>query len=176
MESEATLVAADVQSFAVGVACSRRIILTLIEEDGYLLRPPPKSTGFERYGDAFLERAEALHGGLDADLVATLTEFTAKTIAQAFDQHIKIDPPVVEVVIAGGGGSNPFLIERITALLTPKRVRRSEEFGVPSSAREAMAFAVLADLALRGESSSLPSVTGARCRTVLGKLSFPPLS
>ena len=161
------------------IARSARVNEPLLErlcrEDAYSLRPPPKSTGFEMYGDAFLDRALSLHGGLDANLVATLTEFTARTIAYAFENHVKVDPPLVEVVVAGGGGSNPFLMERITSLLAPNIVRRSEEFGIPSSAREAIAFAVLADLALRGETSSLPSVTGARHAAVLGKLSFPPL-
>jgi anhydro-N-acetylmuramic acid kinase len=105
--------------------------------------------------------------------MATLTEFTARTIALAFEQHVRVEPPVDEIVVAGGGVKNPVLMERIEALVAPVRVRRSDELGVPSGAREAMGFAVLADLALRGQPTSLPPVTGARRAAVLGKLSFP---
>ncbi|MEJ7639542.1 MAG: anhydro-N-acetylmuramic acid kinase, partial [Singulisphaera sp.] len=68
------------------------------------------------------------------------------------------------------------LMDRIIRLLHPIRVRLSDEFGVPSDAREAMGFAVLADLALRGRTTSLPAVTGARRPVILGKWCLPPLS
>ena len=152
------------------------VVETLLVSDPYLARSPPKSTGFEMYGDDFVARAAALHGGLDADLMATLTEFTARSVALAFDRHVRADPPVREVVAAGGGVKNPALLERIVALLHPIRVRLSDEFGVPSDAREAMGFAVLADLALRGRPTSLPAVTGALRPVVLGKWCLPPLA
>lgn len=152
------------------------VVETLLASDPYLARTPPKSTGFEMYGDDFVARAADLHGGLDADLMATLTEFTARTVALAFDRHVRVDPPVREVVAAGGGVKNPALLDRIVELLHPIRVRLSDEFGVPSDAREAMSFAVLADLALRGRTTSLPAVTGARRPVVLGKWCLPTLS
>jgi anhydro-N-acetylmuramic acid kinase len=64
-------------------------------------------------------------------------------------------------------------MERIAALVAPVPVRRSDELGVPSDAREAMAFAVLADMTLRGSAAHLPPVTGAAGPKLLGKLSFP---
>ena len=145
----------------------------LIAEDAYLARVPPKSTGFEMYGDSFVDRVAGLHGGEDADLMATLTEFTALTVADAFARYVHVCPPVDEIVAAGGGVKNPFLMERLAARLAPIRLRRSDELGVPADAREAMAFAVLADLALLGRTASLPSVTGCRRAVPLGKLSFP---
>jgi anhydro-N-acetylmuramic acid kinase len=144
----------------------------LLNEDAYLTRKPPKSTGFEMYGDAFLDRAIQLHGRLDADLMATLTEFTARTVTLAFDQLAECGVTIDEIIVAGGGLKNPALMSRITALVTPRRVRSSDELGVPPSAREAMAFAVLADLASRGVPSFLPKVTGARRPVVLGKLAI----
>lgn len=149
------------------------LLQELLANDPFLDRTPPKSTGFEMYGDAFLDRAARLHGGHDADLMATLTEFTARSVADAFARHVRVDPPVDEIVVAGGGVKNPALMDRIAALLFPIRVRRSDDLGVPSDAREAMAFAVLADLALQGRAASLPSVTGSRRAVPLGKLSFP---
>jgi anhydro-N-acetylmuramic acid kinase len=149
------------------------VLAALLSGDPFLTRTPPKSTGFEMYGDDFVSRSAALHGGLDNDLMATLTEFTARTVALAFERHVRVEPPVDEIVAAGGGVKNPVLMERIVALVAPVKVRRSDELGVPSDAREAMGFAVLADLALRGQPTSLPAVTGARRPAVLGKLSLP---
>ncbi len=81
--------------------------------------------------------------------------------------------PWRRVVVAGGGVKNPALMQRIAAALAPIPVRRSDELGVPSDAREAMAFAVLADMTLRGVAAFLPPVTGANAPKLLGKLSFP---
>ncbi len=126
------------------------MLAELLDRDPFLARRPPKSTGFEMYGDAFLDRAIARHGDADADLLATLTEFVARTVALGIRQCDELGPPVEEVVAAGGGVRNPALMERIAALVAPVPVRRSDELGIPSDAREAMAFAVLADMALRG--------------------------
>ena len=112
------------------------------------------------YGDAFVARAAERHGGYDADLMATLTEFVARTVALGLRHCAQLDPPVEEVVAAGGGVKNPALMQRIAAMLAPIPVRRSDELGVPSDAREAMAFAVLADMTLRGLPAWLPPVTG----------------
>lgn len=148
----------------------------LLATDPFLQLRPPKSTGFEMYGDAFLERAVAAHGGQrDPDLMATLTEFTARSISLALERFVA-DPPIFEIIVAGGGARNPALMERIRALMSPVPVRDSEEVGVSSAAREAMAFALFANEALLGHPTSLPSVTGARAPVILGKWSFPTLS
>jgi anhydro-N-acetylmuramic acid kinase len=146
------------------------LVELLLSTDPYLARTPPKSTGFEMYGEAFIDRVVALHGGVDANLMATLTEFTARTVASAFAQFV---PPVDEVIAAGGGVRNPVLIKRIGDLLEPASLLRSDDLGVPIEAREAMAFAILANEAIHGHATSLPAVTGARHATVLGKLCFP---
>jgi anhydro-N-acetylmuramic acid kinase len=149
------------------------LLAELLEDDPFLARRPPKSTGFEMYGDAFVARVAERHGGFDADLMATLTEFVARAIAAGLMQCARLGPPVDEVVAAGGGVKNPALMERIAAMVAPIPVRRSDEFGVPSDAREAMVFAVLADMTLRGLPACLPPVTGAAAPKLLGKLSFP---
>jgi anhydro-N-acetylmuramic acid kinase len=149
------------------------LLADLLETDPFLSRRPPKSTGFEVYGDAFVARAAHVHGGYDADLMATLTEFVARTIACVFRQCAENGPPIEEIIVAGGGVKNPVLMERIAALLAPLPIRRSDDVGVPSDAREAMAFAVLADMTLRGVAACLPPVTGAIAPKLLGKLSFP---
>lgn len=142
----------------------------LLSEDSFLDRKPPKSTGFEMYGDAFVERAGGLLGRFDADLMATLTEFTARTVADAFARFV---PPVVEVIGAGGGVKNPALAGRIAELLAPARFVLGDDRGVPGDAREAMAFAILANDALFGLATSLPAVTGSKRPATLGKFCLP---
>ena len=142
----------------------------LLSEDPFLTRKPPKSTGFEMYGDAFVERAGTLLGRFDSDLMATLTEFTARTVADAFARFV---PPVVEVIGAGGGVKNPALIGRIAELLAPARFVLGDDRGIPGDAREALAFAILANDALFGLPTSLPAVTGASRPAPLGKFCLP---
>jgi anhydro-N-acetylmuramic acid kinase len=149
------------------------LLAELLEDDSFLARRPPKSTGFEMYGDAFVARVVERHGGADADLMATLAEFVARTVAVGLRQCAELGTPVEELVAAGGGVKNPALMERIAAAVTPIVVRRSDDLGVPADAREAMAFAVLADMTLRGQVAFLPPVTGAAAPKLLGKLSFP---
>ena len=153
---------------------NRALLASLLESDAFLARQPPKSTGFEMYGDDFLARAAEAHGGYDADLMATLTEFTARTIAVALERFV-VDPPTSELIVAGGGIQNPALMERIVAAVAPVPVRSSDAFGVPAMAREAMGFAVLANEALLGHPTSLPRVTGARQPVILGKWSLGAL-
>jgi anhydro-N-acetylmuramic acid kinase len=145
----------------------------LLNDDPFLRKPPPKSTGPELYGAAFLAEAAAAHGGYDADLMATLTEFGARAIAHALSAFVASDRPIDEVILAGGGVRNPLLFRRIEALMAPVTVRRSDDLGVPSDAREAMSFAVLANEALLGNPTSWPCATGARRPLILGRLAFP---
>ena len=145
----------------------------LLQTDMFLARRPPKSTGFEMYGDNFLARVAAMHGAYDTNLMATLTEFAARAIVLGLEQCTLFGPPVDDLVVAGGGVNNPVLLERLTALISPIPIRTADDLGVPHAAREAMAFAVLADMTLRGITACLPPVTGATEAKLLGKLSFP---
>ena len=159
--------------FARSGRVDETMLAELMEHDPFLARRPPKSTGFEMYGDAFLDRAIARHGGADADLMATLTEFVARTVG-ARHSPVRRTRPVRRGDHRGrwwrGEPGAPRADRRAVA---PVPVRRSDEVGVPSDAREAMAFAVLADMTLRGSSAMLPPVTGAAAPKLLGKLSFP---
>ncbi|MFM6937630.1 MAG: anhydro-N-acetylmuramic acid kinase, partial [Aquirufa sp.] len=98
----------------------------------------PKSTGPEYFN------LDLVHASISpADLVATLTEFTAQSIALAMKSYI---PSGVEgtVYVSGGGSKNPVIMERLAALL-PFRVCESDELGMPSAAKEAVLFALLAN-------------------------------
>ncbi|HEX2207246.1 MAG TPA: anhydro-N-acetylmuramic acid kinase [Longimicrobium sp.] len=141
----------------------------------YFAAEPPKSTGREEFGRPFVERlAEAVRPEGDQDwmdLVATLTELTARTVADAYARWV-VPRGVDEVVLTGGGARNPVLAERIRALLAPLPVAGGAALGVDPDAKEAVAFAVLAWAHLRGIPASVPSATGAAGPRVLG--SFTP--
>ena len=139
----------------------------------YFAAEPPKSTGREEFGRPFVERlveATQPEGDQDwMDLVATLTELTARTVAEAYARWV-VPRGVDEVVLSGGGARNPVLAGRIRALLDPLPVVDGSALGVDPDAKEAVAFAVLAWAHLRGIPANLPSATGAAGPRVLGSL------
>ena len=137
----------------------------------YFPRQPPKSTGRELFGaqfvDPFIDRA--LSRGLHpSDVVATLTAFTAHSIADQYRRFLPGRPD--EVVIGGGGSRNPVLMRLLSELLDPSQIRMHEDFGLPSVGREAFYFALMGYEALHGRPNTVPSCTGARHAVVMGKL------
>lgn len=150
---------------------NRPLLERLLREDPYLKLTPPKSTGFEMYGDKFVQQVINEHGQADNDLLATITEFCAQTIANDVKAHS--GGHAQELIIAGGGYHNSYLIERIGELIKPIRLVSSDALGIPVRSREAMAFALFANDALLGMPTSLPSVTGAIGPRILGKISLP---
>lgn len=136
---------------------------------------PPKSTGREVFGRPFVRRlveVRAPEGDQDwLDLVATLTELTARSIASAYERWV-IPRGVAEVILTGGGAKNPTLVARIRELLDPLPVHDGESLGIDPEMKEALAFAVLAWAHLRGIPANLPTATGAAGPRVLG--SFTP--
>ncbi len=141
---------------------------------------PPKSTGRELFsgGLAAKYRQEAAEAGLSAaDFATTVTELTAASIAESYRRFAP--KPVAEVVVCGGGARNPFLLARIGAQLKRRCganvpiARYGEVEGVPGDeeSKEALGFALLAWLTMRGESGNVPACTGAKGARVLGKIS-----
>lgn len=151
-------------------------LLAELMADSYIAAPPPKATGRELYGDQYsqhvLERA-AFHGVAGADLVATVTALTAASIALNYQRFVLPRIPVSEIVVAGGGAFNPTLLRFIQERMPGISVRTFEHYGFSSKAREAIAFALIANATLAGVPNNLPSVTGAKRPVVLGKL-VPP--
>lgn len=152
---------------------NQELLTRLLDQDEFLRRMPPKSTGFEMYGDAKLDELIERHGEADANLMATLTEFTVQSIGYALRVLISSETNPGEIVLAGGGARNRELVRRIEAAVAPRVVTLSDALGVPTQAREAMAFAILAHRTVLGLPSTWPGITGVRHPVVLGKLSFP---
>ncbi|MGI8741023.1 MAG: anhydro-N-acetylmuramic acid kinase [Bryobacteraceae bacterium] len=140
------------------------LLETLLADD-YYRRPPPKTAGREQYGAAFITSFSALK---HEDAVATATELTARTIANAVQAYSGIQ----EVIVSGGGAHNGFLMERLRQLL-PQTVKTSSDYGVDIDAKEAIAFAVLAYESFHGRPGNVPSATGARRAVICGKRAAP---
>jgi len=137
----------------------------------YFSQPLPKTAGREQFGAFFAEQVlEQGHQlGLDgADVIATVTTFTAASIADSYRRFLPKMPD--EVIVGGGGASNPVLLDMLRHELAPAQVLRQEDLGFSSDAKEAMAFAILAYETLHGRPGNLPSCTFARQPVVLGKV------
>jgi N-acetylmuramic acid 6-phosphate etherase len=140
-------------------------------QEPYLRQRPPKTTGRERFGVQFGARVwdQAKARGLgDNDIVATLTAFTARSIAQAYHDFLPRFPD--EVIVSGGGARNPTLMAMLCDQLAPARVTTSDDLGLTSEAKEAVAFAVLAYETWHGRPGNLPAATGASHPVVLGSV------
>jgi anhydro-N-acetylmuramic acid kinase len=157
-------------------------LLDHLLEDGYLAQPPPKTTGREYYDARMVERLLAdtflAHGDLDAgdplvrqraaDLVATVTAFTARSIALACTRWLPHAPD--ELLVNGGGSRNPALMAMIAGALPGVAVRATDDDGINADAKEAMAFALLAHDGFAGLPTNIPRATGAARAVTLGKL------
>lgn len=136
---------------------------------------PPKSTGREMFGRPVVERlveAVAPEGdGEWLDLLATLTELTARSIVDAYEKWL-LPLGIDEVVVTGGGALNPTLMGRIRSLLDPIPLADCRRLGIGPTEKEALAFAVLAWAHVRGIPANAPAATGATGPRILG--SFIP--
>ncbi|HEY3107805.1 MAG TPA: anhydro-N-acetylmuramic acid kinase, partial [Chloroflexota bacterium] len=131
----------------------------------------PKSTGRELFGAQFADRAidRALARGLGtADLVATLTALTSRSIVDAYRRFLPRIPD--QVVLGGGGSQNPTLRGWLAEALAPAELLDHDDFGLPSSGREAIYFAVLGYQALNGRANTVPACTGASHPVVMGTI------
>lgn len=139
-------------------------LLDALLADPYYAQPPPKSTGKEYFNDEYLQRF--VRSPVDsADLLATLVELTAITVAEACAQH-----GVDHVVVSGGGVANPMLMRRLTARLHPTAVINSNQLGLPSDAKEAYLAALLGFLTWHGIGANTPGATGAEGIRLLGSI------
>jgi anhydro-N-acetylmuramic acid kinase len=137
----------------------------------FLRRRPPKSTGREEFGVQFTDRVYArARRRLIAplDILATVTAFTARSIARAYRRFLP--GPVDEVILCGGGAHNRTLVAMLRKELHPSHVLPMDRLGIGVDAKEAVSFAILAAATIRGIPSNVPGATGAGRRVVLGKI------
>lgn len=159
----------------------QRVVDATLRHD-FFRRKPAKTAGREEFGREFV--SEFLNNcgrGRKQDVVATATALTAKSIADALRRFVSPNskfrrkPAFHEMILSGGGAKNATLVKMLAGELATLgvRLRFSDEFGLPSAAKEAVAFAFLAYETWHRRPSNVPSATGARCTAVLGKISYP---
>ena len=142
----------------------------------FFAQKPPRTAGREEFGGAYVSRFLRLCRGADkADVVATATALTARSIADALQRFVvRKQARYQEMIASGGGAKNPTLMAMLRNQIAPLGIARrcSDEFGLPSEAKEAAAFAVLAYETWHQRPSNVPSASGAKRAAILGKISY----
>lgn len=166
------------------VASSGTICQPLLERmktDEFVSRKPPKSTGRERYGDAF--HGEFIEPFVNMlleesrhelpDIIATATDFTAWAVFRNYKLFIEPETKLDEIIVSGGGAHNKFMMRSLQKYFNGVRVAQIEDFGFSSDAKEAICFAILANEAISGNPANVPRATGASRSVILGKICLP---
>jgi anhydro-N-acetylmuramic acid kinase len=154
-------------------------VVTALLLDPYYRRPPPKSAGREQYGAAFVERVLSLARRQRLsphDILATATALTSRSIALAWRLFVapRIGDASVDYIVAGGGARNLTLMRMLAADLAPFgcRVETTDDHGIPSEAKEAVAFALLAWQTWHRLPGNVPAATGAARPAILGQITY----
>jgi anhydro-N-acetylmuramic acid kinase len=187
------------------IAQAGRAIPALLDElmkDPYLKIAPPKSTGREYYGHAYLKTLLSLarrHQAKPADTIRAATIFTALSVVDALHRFVFPKHKIHQLILSGGGARNPLMVAQLTAALAASNqagsllgarhaaphlgnkpgsrkmeLLSSAQLGVPEDAKEAFAFALMAYETFHRRPANLPSATGARGPAILGKISYAP--
>jgi anhydro-N-acetylmuramic acid kinase len=160
------------------LASQGRSIPALLDDllgDPYLKLAPPKSTGREYYGHAYLKKLLARGRRFRAkpnDLIRAATIFTALSVVDALNRFVLPKTKIHQLIVSGGGAHNPLILAQLSAALPSIEVQPSSRLGVPEDAKEAFAFALLAYETFHQRPANLPSATGARGPAILGKISY----
>ncbi len=178
---------------------SNPALLNDLMKDPYLKLAPPKSTGREYYGRAYVRKLLALgrrHRAKPNDLIRAATIFTALTVVDALHRFVLPHTKVDQLIVSGGGAHNPLILAQLTAALSAQtsssrssrhsaltsrqssghsiEVLPSSGLGIPEDAKEAFAFAILAYETFHRRPANLPSATRARRLAILVKISYAP--
>jgi anhydro-N-acetylmuramic acid kinase len=148
-------------------------LLNELMSNPYFRRKPPKSCPPAEWGDAFLWRLNHLARKRRCereDLLATATEMIARSIANAASTMTERPH---QVVLSGGGSRNINLAGRIRTLMAPSSTITTEKFAVPVTAKQALAFAILAAARVEDFAPHTKLATGAKEPVVLGTVAVP---
>ena len=146
-------------------------VLDYLKQDEYIYKPYPKSTGREKYSKEYMED---LASKLDfdkynkEDIVATITEFTAFSIAYSYTHFLS---GVDMAIVSGGGSHNKYLMKRISDLSGILTIT-GDDYGINADAKEALGFAVLGYMTLKKKPSNIKSATGAKEDVILGDVTY----
>lgn len=164
------------ETAAKGRVCNA--LLDILKEEPYYRQPLPKTTGREHFGVQYTEKILSWWKENPIpveDLLATVTDLTAYSIADAYERYVLPKYRASEIIVGGGGSYNATLLRFMKERFAPHgvAVRTQEDLGLSSDAKEAVAFALMADCCMRGKANTLPSVTSAEHPAVMGKISQP---
>jgi anhydro-N-acetylmuramic acid kinase len=163
---------------------NQRLIKHLMK-DPYLKLRPPKSTGREYFGAAYVKKLLSFgraHKIAPADILYTITYFTVASIADALRHFVIPKHKIHQLIVSGGGANSPLLMALLKVMLhtlnwpNPIEIMPSSALGVLTDAKESLAFALLAYETFHQRPSNIPSATGARGPAILGKISYAPAS
>ena len=148
-------------------------VVDVLLAEPYFAAPPPKSTGRELFSASYVTHfveacRHARPNCCNEDIIATAVSLTARSIADAYRRFLP--EPVSEVLVSGGGAKNPAIMRALERALDGRHIRAFSDVFFDGEAKEAVAFALMGWLHLRGESGNVPSATGARGARILGKL------
>jgi anhydro-N-acetylmuramic acid kinase len=158
---------------------------------------PPKSTGREYYGQAYVKKVLALGRQYRAspnDLIRAATIFTALSVVDALHRFVLPKTKIDQLIVSGGGAHNRLILAQLSALLSstlagaqnaarlpsshssscPIEILPSSHLGIPEDAKESFAFAIFAYETFHQRPANLPSATGACGPAILGKISYAP--
>ena len=166
------------------IAARGRVLHAAINQilrGAFFRQKPPRTAGREQFGLEFVQqfiqwcRTSAQRSFKKEDIVATATALTAASIEDALRRFVLRRNSFHEFIVSGGGAKNPTLMRMIEERVSPLKLKlkTSDDFGVPSEAKEAIAFAVLAYQSWHRLPGNIPSATGAKRPAILGKISFP---
>ena len=140
----------------------------------FVTKSPPKSTGREDFGEEYFQSlltAFNVNAEQDKlDLIATVTRFTAESVYSNFIAFSNPGDDISELIVSGGGVNNAVIISHLEELFSGIRIKKIDDYGISSDAKEAFAFAILANEFISGNPTNIRSVTGAGKRVMLGKL------
>jgi anhydro-N-acetylmuramic acid kinase len=163
------------------VATSGRVLDEVVNQtlrSTFFRKAPPKTAGREQFGREFAQAFLAScrrHSKRKQDAIATATMLTARSLHLALERFAvpRFHGQRFEFVLSGGGSRNRALLAMLESELSslPCRIRTSDELGLPSAAKEAVAFALLAWNTWHGLPGNVPSATGANRGVVLGRVS-----
>ena len=151
-----------------------KILLNALKSLSFFDAPFPKTTGPEVFNVDFVSNLiykNHLHDMVPEDILATLTQFSADTIASAIQQIIKAGQ-AYKIYASGGGAHNPVLMASIHKQLPDSHISLIDELGVSGDAKEAVLFAILANETIAGEEVTFGEREGVPSIT-MGKISFP---
>jgi anhydro-N-acetylmuramic acid kinase len=166
----------DIDGYVAATGTVLEHVLAELLRSPFFLRKPPKTAGREEFGREFVgDFLRRCRRSRKQDIVSTATALTARSVAHALRRFVVKRPgSYKELVVSGGGAKNPTLLSMMSAELAKLgiQLRLSDEFGLPTEAKEAVAFAVLAFQSWRRQPSNIPSATGASRPAILGKISY----